>query len=158
MYFKIHIFFPLQKGHSNLENLPFQISHPCLAILTSRSNIQIIWHNYILLEKLLTLRISKYYGRIHYLGKIAEIFHTKLEHWCLFIFNLEGWKESGTSTYIWQKDRKCFQCTEHSRETTKSKKITQNTIRERTGKRNAKWKLSKVKKDEKNKLLHCNGR
>jgi hypothetical protein len=139
MYFKIHIYFSTSKGTLEFRKSSFQISHSCLIILTSRSNIQILWHNYILIEKLLTLRISKYYGRIHYLEKIADIFHKKLEHWYMFIFNLERWKESGTSTYIWQKDRKSVQETEHSRETIKSKKITQNTIREITWKRNAKW-------------------
>jgi len=44
---------------------------------------------------------------------------------------------------------KRFQGTEHSRETTKSKKVTQNTIRERTWKGNANWNLSKVNKNEK---------
>jgi len=43
-------------------------SHSCLIILTSLSNIHNLWNNYILIEKLFTLRISKYYGKIHYLG------------------------------------------------------------------------------------------
>ena len=60
------------------------------------------------------------------LGDIADICHTKLEHWCMFMFNLEGWKESGTCTHIWQKDRKSFEGTEHSRGITKSKNIKQS--------------------------------
>jgi len=82
------------------------------------------------------------------LGNIADMFHTKLENWCMFIFNLEGWKESETSTYIWQKFGKSFQGTEHSRQTTTLKKITQNRIRERTRKTNAKSNLPNVSNDE----------
>ena len=147
MYFRIN-FFPTSKGtqfrKSSLSNFSFLSYHSDLGQqhphfmeqlhinkeTVYNKNKQILWMDSLL-------------------GNIADIFHTKLEHWCMFIFNLEGWKESGTSTCIWQKDRKRFQGTEHSRETTKSKKITQNTIRERTWERNAKRNLSKVSKDEK---------
>lgn len=85
LYFNIHFFSPLQKEHSNLENLPFQIPHSCLTILTSRNNIHILWNNYILIEKLLTLRISKYYGRIHYLGtSLIYSIRNKTSDVCLF--------------------------------------------------------------------------
>jgi hypothetical protein len=126
MYFRIRFFFSTSKGALEFGKSSFQISHSCLIILTSRSNIHILWNNYLLIEKMFTLRISKYYGWVHNLGT-SLIYSIRNSSTDVCLFSI--WRDERSQELRHAYGRKTEKV---YRAPNKSKKITQSTIRERT--------------------------